>query len=485
MKGSRRFWCVWGLLAWVIAGCSSTTTVKPTSGATDSARGAATASEPARVVFRRGADGLPMDGRWKSVPLLADVNADRRVDLAIHPRLALGARVWLGNGQGGWTETSQGLEMQDSCGGGLQFGDVNKDGKVDLIVADHCSGVQVYLGDGTGRWQMVTKDLNSEASRRREIEQPDDNPLSGAEGVAVGDVNGDGFLDLVAAASSQGGFATYLGDGTGKNWKEVNDSGLPSADNPLTTAFRGGWAMDVYLVDINRDGCLDVASSYYVGPKVWLGNCKGHFVEGSEGLTKTSLIGVYRKVAVGDLNGDGRLDLVVANTINGAEAFLQNADGSWNGPLDVMPELKGGATAVAVGDLDGDGNLDVVIGGAMSTDRRSYDPWGLFVRLGNGKGGFVSENSAKLPDKGLEVIWGVALGDMSGDGRLDIAVSTGGASGKSMGPAANPPCRQLKPGEKGERLYKEGVSGVDGGLEGSGACLPRIQVWVNEGPGPR
>ncbi len=96
------------------------------------------------------------NGFWKSVPVVADFNGDGIPDIAIHPRLEHGARVFLGDGKGHWRDSSKGLEMpKGSCGGAIQTGDVNNDGKPDLIVADHCSGIYVYLNDGNGNWTAV------------------------------------------------------------------------------------------------------------------------------------------------------------------------------------------------------------------------------------------------------------------------------------------------------------------------------------------
>jgi hypothetical protein len=121
-----------------------------------------------------------------------------------------------------------------------------------------------------------------------------------------------------------------------------------------------------------------------------------------------------------DLDRDGR-PTSVANNYNGAEAYLQRPDGSWQGPIDVMPELKGGAQSVAVADFDGDGNPDVVIGGAMSPEPNyEWIPYGLYVRWGNGKGEFSARPGTDLPSIGLEVIWGINATDVNGDGRPDL-----------------------------------------------------------------
>lgn len=448
----------------MVLGCSGDWQRRPTgSEITEGTPSAVTV----RLQYRLAVEGLPAGGRWKSTPVVADLNGDGIPDLAVHPRLEKGTRAWLGAGNGRWTDSSRGFLTEGTCGGAIQAGDVNNDGNLDLVIADHCDGVYVYLGDGKGGWQLATAKLQPEIVRKNT--DPEGNKFAGTEVVAVGDINGDGFLDIVAAASDDGGFAVYLGDGTGKNWKEV-DAGLPNPNRrEPASGQEGGWAMDVQLVDINGDGNLDVVASYYSGPRVWLGDGKGRFEDRSNGLMKTSLAGIYRRLAIGDIDGDGRLDLAVSNSINGAEAYLQRADGSWQGPIDMMPELKGGAEAVALGDLNGDGKLDVVIGGSLAPSAEA-NPFGLFIRLGDGKGGWMDGRS-NLPRKGLEPIWGIRLADVNLDGRLDIVVTTGGASGLDSRMGA------LLPGRRSPQGAPRGASG-GAGQEAPKEKPPNIQVWL-------
>ena len=450
----------WTVIALLLAACGS----EPPRGALEAA--GSTRAAPFR--FRLASDGLPMGSFWKSTPAIADVNRDGFLDIAVHPRLEKGARVFLGNGQGTWRDSSQGLAMTRSCGGGLQLADVDKDGNLDLVVADHCEGVYVYLGDGKGNWRAVTEGMTPAFNTSPKMRERDPEGFKGAEAVAVGDLNGDGCPDLVISSSDQGGLTVFLGDCTGRNWTEVNNSGLPDGNHPEPfDVYFGGFAVDLQLIDMNGDGCLDLVASYYTGPRVWWGDCKGHFSDHSQGLVKSTMGGIYGKIAVGDLNNDGRLDLVIANNINGAEAYLQNADGTWKGPIDVMPELKGGAYAVALADLDGDGNLDVIIGG-MQSQELNYEwlPFGLFVRWGDGKGGFSNRLPTNLPPVGLEVVWGIKPVDINGDGRPDLVVTTGGATGRVTLRPGLPPLPANAVNQKA-------------------LPIPHVQVWLNEGLGSR
>jgi hypothetical protein len=381
--------------------------------------------------FALATGGLPRDGIWKSTPVFADVNGAGVLDIAALSRLGNGAHVWLANGKNIWRDASDGLSVPLSCGGGLGFGDFNKDGHVDLAVADHCAGVFVYLGDGQGHWKASTRALNPAASLHKISADGVENELLGAEDIAVADVNEDGYLDLVVSSRMDGGITVYYGDGSGKSWKEATSDGLPKT----------GFANKILLQDIDGDGHLDIIASYYQGAKIWRGDGRGHWRDYSRGLPVSEAGGLYRGIAVGDVNEDGRLDLAVANIRTGPEIYYQTSDGRWQAAPAFRSSIKGGATALALGDLDGDGHLDLVVGGSQSFSSK----YGLFVFRGNGRGAWT-QFKTDLPSDGLTFVWGVALADLNGDGLPDLVVATGEAPIKR--PKTEP--------------------------------LPRMQVWIND-----
>ena len=418
------------------------------------------------VQFSLHATGLPDEGIWKSTPLLVDVNRDGLLDIVAHPRLGRGARVWVGTLAGEWHEASAGLGMPLSCGGGVATGDVNRDGLLDLVVADHCTGVLVYLGTVQGVWSQTVTNLNPSVSQQDEVSEEEDNLLQGAEDIALGDVNEDGWLDLVVTASQHGGFSVYVGDGSGREWQEVTSAdGLPSAvDMPGDDSERGGWANRVLLHDVNGDGHLDVVASYYRGPRVWCGTGTALWNPCSQGLPTPEAGGRSRGLVVVDVNADGRLDLVVANVVDGLEIYLQALSLHWDRVnVPALSTFQGGAESVVAGDFSGDGHVDLLFSGR----RQPQGDSGLFLLLGDGKLGWAESPQALLPAQGLPFVWGLAVGDSNRDGFLDIVCTTG-----------------LKQTESRVRLAaglvrREGTHGPSPAEQKTPQAepFPRIQVW--------
>lgn len=421
MKNNVLVWT--GLVVIVLGGCRAT---RPTQ-RPQVAEPQPVARRLPPLAYVEASQGLPTTRIWKSQIAFGDVNGDGLPDLGAVSRLADGPWIWVSDGNGNWSEFANGLPREPFCGGGMDFADFNNDGKMDLALADHCKGVYAYLGDGEGNWKSASSGL----------------PTIGAEDVAVGDFDHDGCVDLVSIAQGEEGVRAFRGDCTGV-WRESSD-GLALTD----------WGNAIALADINGDGHLDVAAAYAAGPRVWVGDGKGAWTEASVGLPAPEILGLYWGIAVGDVNGDGRLDLASGSqmppqptgcgspgaavcTGGGVEVFVQQADGSWQASNEGLQPLN--ALGVAFGDLNNDGHTDLVVTGkAHLTEIGGV--YGVFPYLGDGSGKWKLHDQSGLPNDGRERTWGVGLADVNKDGVLDIGVAFGDvvASSWRSGAAKNDP----------------------------------------------
>ena len=351
-------------------------------------------SAPAPVTYAPAREGLPSVKIWKSQFAFGDINGDGFPDIGAVSRLADGPWIWQGDGKGHWTEAASGLPRESYCGGGMAFGDANGDGKMDVAVADHCRGVFVYFGDGGGHWTNASAGL----------------PTVGSEDVAVGDFNHDGCMDLVISAASDEGIRAFKGNCKGV-WKE-SSNGLPHAE----------WGNGVEMVDMDGDGNLDLIAAYAAGPRVWLGDGKGNWRDGSEGLPAPDIHGLYWGLAVGDVNGDGKPDIATGAAVPGAEVFIQEPGPKWRAAnVGIVPM---NALGVALGDLDNDGHIDLVVAGKTNLEEIG-GVYGVFPFFGDGAGNWKFVENTGLPTTGRERTWGAALADIDHDGVLDIGVAFG------------------------------------------------------------
>ncbi|MBJ6107847.1 VCBS repeat-containing protein [Hymenobacter sp. BT523] len=221
-------------------------------------------------------------------------------------------------------------------------------------------------------------------------------------GVAMGDMDGDGDLDLVvasnyAAGSSNPAFATL-----GVRRNDGNGVFSNGSDNSA-----GLSPQSVVLADVDGDGDLDVlaASSTSTGTVTVLLN------DGSGTLTNAPSVNVGSSpqgVALGDVDGDGDLDLLAANSgSNTVSVRFNNGSGTFGGGSNVA--VANAPTCVALNDVDGDGDLDLLTAGNGTSGTIS-------VRLNAGDGTFGGSTQAAVGNSPL----GLALGDVDGDGDADV-----------------------------------------------------------------
>lgn len=346
---------------------------------------------------------------------VADFNGDGKPDI-----LTSDGTMNLGNGDGTF---KTGTSVSTASSMVLAVADFNGDGKPDVL-EQGTGTLLVLLGNGDGTFQA---------------------PISTASGaslsvVAATDLNGDGKADIVGVFNSS--LMVYIsnGDGTFKSPVSYN-MGVSSANSFIS----------ISLGNFNGDGKTDVAVStsgntapgYEV---VFLGNGDGTF----ETTPKTSG-GLYYPnfTAVGDFNGDGKLDLAVSgcNVQNCAAnnlavfIFTGNGDGTFGGPAPVTS----GSGPIVAADFNGDGKIDLALlpyGGLFGNER--VDPTTCQIYLGKGDGTFSNPSSYGVTVGATG--GGIATADFNGDGKLDIAAGgvllgngDGTFEGIQLGVMASPP----------------------------------------------
>jgi hypothetical protein len=337
-------------------------------------------------------------GRAPQSVAIGDVSGDALPDLAVANLGSNSVSVLLGNGDGSFgTKRDFGTGILPVS---VAIGDLNRDRQPDLAIAnggsfsDPGSTLSVLLGNGAG---VFGPRCDFAVGR-------------GPSSVAIGDLNADGRGDLVAANSVSNTVSVLLGNGDG-TFRAKSDFGTGSSPISVVIAdLSGDRRPDLVVANAGSFSAPDSTLS------VFLGNGDGTF-----GLRTDVATGVRPfSVAVEDLNGDDRLDLVVANfgaTIDPGSTvsvFLGNGDGTFQRRTDFGTGI--GPSAVAIGDLNGDGRQDLAVTNLLANT--------VSVLLGNGDGSFGPDTVLRT---GRGVV-SVAIADLNGDLRPDVAIATRGTN---------------------------------------------------------
>ncbi len=283
------------------------------------------------------------------------------------------------------------LQSVDASGHLLaMLGDLHDNGEQgDAVAGDHRYTIQTTLTEATATTLYLRVAARFTGSRHRRFSSVITVPVLGSPAssslylgqriavgaspysVAVVDVNRDGRLDVVTANAGSADVSVLLGAGEGA-FQAQQRFGVGSSPSSVAVA------------DVNGDGQLDVVTGNYYSAdvSVLLGNGDGTFqAQQRFGVGSGTL-----SVAVGDVNGDGRLDVVTANHVSAEEysssdvsVLLGNGDGTFQAQQRIV--VGGSPSSVAVADVNGDGRLDVVMGNGYGSNYVS-------VLLGNGDGTF-------------------------------------------------------------------------------------------------
>jgi len=261
---------------------------------------------------------------------------------------------------------------------GHAVGDVDGDGDNDIVTADSSDGFSVALNNGAGACTVTTE-----------------GPASYVGGVQLADLNADGMLDLVAQTFWAGhNYTIYAGngDGTFSSAGYVDFATLPS-----------------YLLidDFTGDGKVDLMAGTNAGDNTLLFPGNGDFTFGSP-FTITGIGYNNWGGAKGDINNDGRLDFVVANTGSpNVDVRLNEGGGAFAAPADIAVDAN--SRFVRLADLDRDGKLDLVV----QYNDATFISW----FKGDGAGGFTDRTDLPVVNMTTD---NLDVADVNGDGAIDV-----------------------------------------------------------------
>jgi streptogramin lyase len=310
-------------------------------------------------------------------------NNDTRLDIVIGGGRRQQVAIILGDGNGGFTLPT--IYATDTYVTWVAVGDFNQDTNLDMVATlNGVKGIYLFLGNGDGTFSNATKFST----------------VSTAYFVAVADLNNDTRLDIVVTTNTTDNVRVMLGKGDGTFSGQITYS-------TYSVSY------SVAVGDFNNDNRLDIVVANYGANDIGilLGNGDGTF--SNQTLFSTGSNSNPISVASGDFNRDGRLDIVVANFgTNNIGVFIGNGDGTFLNQITYPTGSGSTPNCVTVSDVNTDGRLDIIVANSGGNTAG--------ILLGNGDATFGNQTTYSTGANSYPSA--IIVGDFNQDNRLDTAV---------------------------------------------------------------
>ncbi|HLX84725.1 MAG TPA: FG-GAP-like repeat-containing protein [Terriglobales bacterium] len=359
------------------------------------------------VYLNQGSGTFKVGGTVGSVALyatnnlvLADINNDKKLDIVVPDGFG-DVYTFYGTGKGTFT-TGQVYPLQ-SCNDCSNFlvvlGDFNGDGALDLLDTDGFFTNTVSLGRGDGTFQTAQS-----FPFALEVQY---------QNIAVADFNGDGIPDVAAQGPTSGSLAVVLGA----------QHGTLTAKQLITSVCTNTFTYGIAAGDVNGDGKADLVAVFGGGSDscnhevaVLLGLGTGKFKKAVFYPTGAGTNAQEEEVYLVDVNGDGKLDIVIANSDGTLSVLLNKGSGTYTTEA-LVPAVANlfYQESLTFADFNGDGKMDIAL-----TSRGAYST--VWVLPGNGNGTF----GTPVQTQTSYVVDAAVAGDFNKDGKQDLLATVNG-----------------------------------------------------------